>query len=132
MALRDEIIDALLELESENSDPTGATWTITNPSGAVLPCVPGTERVGYDIQIGPQRLTVEYVVFVRYSHFVTADNTVITADSDVILADNSTPRPRTGSGQYRASTFRGKTLRVISVDLDPTAAYFKIVLGSFK
>lgn len=132
MSYRDEIDGALQEIEADNTDPTGATWTITNPSGATLPCVPGTERVGYQIDIGPQRLTVEYVVFVRYSHFITADNSVITADSDVILADNSTPRPRTGSGQYRATTFRGKTLRVVSVDLDPTAAYFKIVLGSFK
>lgn len=115
MALRDEIIDALEEIEADNLDITGEGMVLITPTDREIPCVPSMEEVGYEIQIGPQVLTIDSVVIVRKSHFVTADNTVITADSDVILADNSTPRPRTGSGQYRTGSFRGKTMRVVKV-----------------
>lgn len=128
MSIREEIIGALEELETDLISEGGETQKLILPSGAEIPCVPSMEDIGTEIAIGPQSETNIAVVRVRKSHFITADLTTITVDSDVILADNETPRLRSG----KKPQFRGKTYRVLKVSEDPTGAYFKVFLGSAK
>jgi hypothetical protein len=126
------IVRGLQRLESALRDSAGETQKLILPSGAEIPCVPSSEEMSIEVEIGPLVEMLQHVVRVRKTHFVTADNTMITVDSDVILADNSTARPRSGGAGYRTGGFRGKTYRVLKVAEDPSGAYFKIWLGSAK
>ena len=128
MSIRDEIADALEELESDLADHEGVSQKLILPSGAEIPCVPSMESVGDIIIIGGREEEITVVVRVRKTHFITADLTTVTVDSEVILADNDTPRPRAG----KKPTFRGKTYRVLAREEDPSGAYFRIKMGSAK
>lgn len=128
MSIREEINDALEELENDLTDESGETQKLILPSNAEIPCVPSMEDVGSEIAIGPSVEMISAVVRVRKTHFITADMTTVTADSDLILADNDTPFLRSG----KKPQFRGKTYRVLKVSEDPSGAYFKVFLGSAK
>ena len=132
MSIATEIIDALESLEADNLDAGGNQMVLILPSNAQIPCVPSSEEVGTEIQVGPQVETIQAMVHVRKSYFVDASNTVITVDSDVILADNSTGRPRSAGGAYRTGGFRGKTYRVLKVTEDPAGCYFRVYMGSAR
>jgi hypothetical protein len=129
MTIREEIADALEELESDLQDHAGATQKLTLPAGAELPCVPSMERVWNKVaNAGPQIEDIDTTVIVRKSHFITADLTNITVDLTTLTADNDTPRLRSG----KKPTFRTKTYRVVFVEEDPSGAYFKVYLRSAK
>ncbi len=128
MSIRNEIAEALEELESDLIDESGETQKLILPSGLEIPCVPSMESIGDIIIVGGREEEIAIVVRVRKSHFITADLTTITADSDVILADNETPRLRSG----KKPQFRGNTYRVLTSEQDPSGAYFRVKLGSAK
>lgn len=128
MTIREEIADALEELEADNADEFGATLKITLPSGQQLPCVPSFMDVGNTIEIGGRFEALSLVVTVRKSLFITADLETVTVDTEEVTADNETPRLRSG----KKPVFKTVTYRVLKVAEDPSGAYFKIFLQSAK
>lgn len=117
-----EIEDACVECEE------AVEQILILPSGKEVPCVPQMESVSNIIIIGGREEVIAATVNVRKSHFITADMTTLTVDSELILADNDTPRPRTG----KKPQFRGKTYRFLTVEQDPSGAYFRVKMGSAK
>jgi hypothetical protein len=123
MSFKSEIEAALLEMEGSleaiNAEISGSLQelesaveqTITLVTGEELACVPTMETVGNQITVGPSVEQITCAVKVRFD-----------------LMDELELQPITG----KTATFRGKTYRILSMQLDGTAAYYVLSLGSAR
>jgi hypothetical protein len=123
-AIAEEIRSALLEIEEDLYNAVDGYETFTW-KGASIRCVPNFMNRGSVVVQGGHEHMVQYTLFVRREHFLTADSTLHTVDSELYTADNETPVPVAG----KFLDHRGKTFRIVFAGVDGANAYFKLDLA---
>lgn len=131
MALRDEIIDALEELEADtpelgSTDPQQITFYLRGSTDELnVPCVPSVLTDADRLIDGGFESAARFAVNVRCGNFLTVDSTLVTVDSELFTVDNSTARPQAA----KLCKFRGIQYRIFSAGEDPTRAFLHLVIG---
>ena len=117
--LGDEIAAGLVEMESLTGSQT-FTWKTVE-----VACTPSSLRVGQAIAVGGHEEEITLTLFVRRSHFITADSTLITIDSNLFTADSHMPHPVAG----RTLTFRGQLYRILAAREPASRSHYELDLG---
>ena len=113
-----ELIRGGKELERLSGNQT-FTW-----KGKEVVCVPDTLNIGSTVIEGGFEREVTCTLYVRRSHFLTIDSTLVTIDSDLYTIDNDTPTPVAG----RKLTFRGKVYRIARAGENGARSHFVLTL----
>lgn len=122
--IREELEDALEEMERDLSDDrTGDAQTFTW-KGVEIPCIPAAQNRSTTPDLEGNSLDIAFSIIVRRVQFLTADDTLTTVDGDLYTVDNQTPIPVSG----RTLTFRGEELRIITAKLSPCSSHFTLTL----
>lgn len=132
MSIRDEIADALEELEGDvRPESVGGVhqiiFSLTDSDDTLT--VPFLRRKNLSanrLVSGGFEDGIKEMGVVRMGNFLTADSTEITVDSDLFTADSNAPRPRVN----KLCTLLGESLRIRSAEEDGTGAYILLTLES--
>lgn len=96
------------------------TWNNTE-----VPCVPNSLTRGMVIEVGGLPVSIDLTLFVLFTAFATADNTIITVDSDLYTVDNELPTPVAG----KTLIYRNVRRRIISAKLAAPLSHIEIHLA---
>lgn len=97
------------------------TW-----KGVQIPCVPNSVQNLVEIDQGGNAVAVQWTLYVRREHFLTADSTLITVDSDLYTVDNQVPTPVSG----RTLSFHGTVYRIIQARESSVQSHFTLILAN--
>jgi hypothetical protein len=107
-------------------------WVMGTPTftwkGAEVDCVPSSLRYGTVLSVGGFEYSVQLTLYVRKSHWLTVDTTLVTVDSILYTSDNDMVVPVTG----RKCTFRGKVYRVVGCRESGPRSHYELDLADSK
>jgi hypothetical protein len=97
------------------------TW-----KGVQIPCVASSEVRTTLVDTLGNAVDVDFTLFVRIVHLLTADSTIFTADDTIWDASNDgKPPPIAG----KEIVFRGRTYRVLSAKLSGCRSHYALQIG---
>lgn len=125
MAIRDEINDAIEEMQADNTDLDEGAQKFLWWNDVEIECIPSSLERGLSVVFGGKEVIVRLSIYVLRSHFLSADSTLFTVDDTLqYTGDDNKPHPISG----RKLTFRGKEYRIFTVTEDPSRSYYKAML----
>jgi len=93
--------------------------------GKEILCTPTDLMRGVSIEIGGNPIEIVLTLFVRRTHFTTADSSLVTIDSDLYTADDDTPTPVAG----KQLTFRGQPYLILTAKESSPQSHFELHLA---